>query len=110
MKKLLPLIFLLAPILSQATTQTGTVKYVFARASDGLVIFELVGSSKTLVPGCGPEIYWVLHNEDSNAGKRQYAMLLTAQASGKVVNVAGLGTCTRQPGAAEDVDYIQIND
>lgn len=110
MRKLIPLIFALASTVTHAGTQTGQVKFVNVRASDGLITFGIVGGTKTSAQSCNAtDQYWAIRNEDSNAGKQQYAMLMSAQASGKVVNISGLNTCDRWSGV-EDVDYIQIND
>ena|SRR5688572_21149118 len=109
MNKLLLFVCALVPTLSSAGTQTGTVSYVTVRASDGLVFFRMVGGTKTGAPACATGDYWIIRDENSNAGKQQYTMLLAAQASGKVVNISGLNTCSRWING-EDVDYIQIND
>src|SRR3954468_1738261 len=111
MNKLLLLACALVPIAAYAAagTQTGTVSYVNVRASDGLVFFRIVGGTKTGGPACATGDYWIIRDENSNAGKQQYTMLLAAQASGKVVNISGLNSCNRWVNG-EDVDFIQIND
>lgn len=109
MKKLIPLICVLASPLAHAGSQSGQVSYVNVRASDGLVTFRIVGGAKTNAPTCATGDYWAIRDENSNTGKQQYAMLLAAQASGKVVTISGLNTCNRW-GDAEDANYIQISD
>lgn len=106
-RSLLAAFLLLASTGSYAGNQIGTVNYVIVRASDGLVYFALNGSVKTGSPSCATIGYWMIRDENSNAGKQQYAMLLAAQASGKRLNVVGLNTCNRW-GDGEDVDWMQI--
>ena len=90
-----------------AGDQTGTVKYVIVRASDGLVYFLLQDGTPANKPACATKDYWMIKDENSNAGKQQYSMILAAHASGKTVKVGGLGACTRWSDG-EDVNYIQI--
>lgn len=88
-----------------AGIQTGQVTQILVRASDGLVYFFL---SNTISgrPACATGGYWMLKDENSAAGKRQLAMLMAAKASGQVVTVEGMNTCTRWPNG-EDVNQIQ---
>jgi hypothetical protein len=46
-------------------------------------------------PTCAKNPYWMIRDENSNAGKQQLATLLAAQATGKTVTVNGMGTCQR---------------
>lgn len=91
-----------------AGTQSGTVDYIIVRASDGLVYFTIEGGEIADNPPCAKRGYWMIKDENSNSGKMQYSMILSAQASGKTINVSGLNTCTRW-GDGEDVNYIKIN-
>jgi hypothetical protein len=59
-------------------TITGTVEWVIARASDGLT-YALINGSASGQPACATKGYWVIMDENSEAGKKQYAMLLAAQ-------------------------------
>lgn len=90
-----------------AGSQTGTVENLYVRASDGLVYFALKGTAKTGSPACALIGYWMIKDENSNAGKRQYALLLAAQLAGKTVVVSGMNTCTRWADG-EDVDVATI--
>jgi hypothetical protein len=85
---------------------TGTVASVLVRASDGLT-YVLMNGSASGQPACATNPYWIIMNETSDAGHKQYAMLLDAQASGAQVTIFGNGTCTRWPDG-EDVNMIQI--
>ena len=91
-----------------AGTQIGTVDYIIVRASDGLVYFTIKGGSKNDNPACATNGYWMIKDENSNSGKLQYSMVLSAQASGKTISVTGMNTCTRW-GDGEDVNYIKIS-
>jgi hypothetical protein len=90
-----------------AGTQSGTVNYIIVRASDGLVYFTLKGGSRVGNPSCATHGYWMIKDENSNSGKLQYSMVLSAHASGKTINVTGMNACTRW-GDGEDVNSIQI--
>ncbi len=90
---------------SIAGTQTGTIEHLYVRASDGLVYFVLKGSAKAASPACAKIGYWMLKDENSAAGKRQYALLLAAQMAGKSIAVSGSDTCIRWADG-EDVDMI----
>lgn len=79
----------------QAGTQTGTVDVLYVRASDGLVYFVLKGAAKSGSPTCSMNQYWVIKDENSASGKRQYAQLLAAQLAGKTIEVTGMNTCVR---------------
>jgi hypothetical protein len=51
----------------------------------------------------------MIANENSEAGKRQFAMLLTAYANRSVVQLKGMGTCTRWPDG-EDINEVLLLD
>jgi hypothetical protein len=89
-----------------AGTITGTVEWVIARASDGLT-YAMINGTASGQPACATEQYWIIMDENSEAGKKQYAMLLLAQASGQQIAVGGHNTCTRWPDG-EDIDSVQI--
>ena len=101
------IILSLVSIPSLAGQQTGTVADVVVRASDGLVYFYLKEGNKTASPTCATAGYWMIKDENSNAGKHQFSMVLAAQASGKTVHVSGSNSCTRWHDG-EDVDWIQL--
>lgn len=85
-----------------------------AGSSGGLVGVMIVNSSNFLFftagtkagsPACGSgNGQWAL-NLSTAVGKSTYAMLLTAQAQGKIVYVYGNGTCNGW-GDREDVLYV----
>jgi hypothetical protein len=105
--------FLLVGILAGLTcsamagSQVGKVDYIIVRASDGLVYFGLSGGAKSNSPVCATNSYWMIRDENSEVGKKQYAMLLTAQASGRNSEVSGMNTCNRWSNG-EDVNGLQL--
>ena len=107
MKKTIGILLFVLSFNAYPGSQIGTVKYVIVRASDGLVYFALKEGEFNGRPACARIGYWMIKNENSNAGKQQYAMILSAHASGKIVSVVGTNTCTRW-GDGEDVNTIQI--
>jgi hypothetical protein len=102
---------------SYASTEYGFVKWVGVRASDGLVIFALTTNSnphfppttRTTKPACATAGYWVIRDENSAAGARQYDALMRARAANLVVTIVGAGTCARWPDG-EDADFVQVNE
>jgi hypothetical protein len=90
-----------------AGTQTGLVKDVYIRDSDGLVLVNLSGTA-ALKPGCALRTYWIVPNEKSDSGKRLYAMLISAQLAGRPVTIKGKDTCTRW-GDGEDIDSVDLS-
>lgn len=87
-------LFLLGSVPAQAE-QIGRVTMLSVRSSDGLIHFELDGARGPR-PACAEQHgYWVIRNENSDTGKRQYAMLLAARATGQVLTVTGAGVCDR---------------
>lgn len=85
---------------------TGTIEYVIVRQSDGLIYFGVSGVP-TAKPACAIGSYWMVKDENSNAGKQILAMLLSANAAGQRVRVWGANTCTRWPDG-EDVGALQV--
>ena len=107
--KLLTAILIVISPLAHAGSQTGTIQYLRVRASDGLIYFGLSGSYNA-APSCATASgAWAIRDENSNAGKQQYAMLLAAKLAGKSVAVSGLNTCLRW-GDREDANEIQVID
>jgi len=102
----LALVFtLLAGTSVLASTHTGKIKKLYVRASDGLVYFNLDTSAPNDKPACATKSYWMIKDENSEAGKKQYSMILAAHAAGREITVSGTGECTRW-GDGEDVDSI----
>jgi len=83
---------------------SGKVLQVVVRASDGLV-YAIVSGTPTGQPTCAKGNYWMIMNETSDVGHKQYAMLLQAQATGAQITIWGSGNCTRW-GDGEDIDTI----
>jgi hypothetical protein len=87
---------------------TGQVDYVNVRASDGLVYAGLKNATViSPAPACATIAYWMIKDENSNAGKQQLATLLAAQMTGKTVTIWGGNTCTRWRDG-EDIDAVRI--
>ena len=89
-----------------AGTVTGTIQWVIARSTDGLT-YAMINGTSSGKPACATQGYWVIEDENSEAGKKQYAMLLLAQATGATITVVGNNTCTRWSDA-EDIEYIEL--
>lgn len=89
-----------------AGTQSGKVTKVFVRASDGLIYFFVEGTGAGK-PACASAGYWIIKDENSAAGKRQLAVLLTARASGEAVTISGMNTCARWHDG-EDVEEVVL--
>jgi hypothetical protein len=90
-----------------AGTQTGQVKVIYARDSDGIIVVNLDGTAADH-PGCAQQPYWVVPNEKTDSGKRILALLLAAQLSGRYVTIRGKDTCTRWPDG-EDIDSVTMS-
>jgi hypothetical protein len=92
-----------------AGTVTGKVAVLTTRASDGLQIVEIQGTSSNR-PACAARFsYFMIRDEKSDTGKTQYAMLMAAFLSGKSVRIDGANTCSRWSDGEdiESVIYVQ---
>lgn len=89
-----------------AGSETGQIMYLRTRASDNLVYFALNGSASGK-PACARYAYWMIQDENSATGKRQFAMLMSAMLAGKAVTVSGTGACTRWSDG-EDVEEVVL--
>lgn len=79
---------------ASAGSVSGLVDKLWVRSSDGLhyvTIKGAVGGS----PACATNPYFMIRDEKSDAGKSQFAMLMSAYLSAKPVTIIGTGTCTR---------------
>lgn len=85
---------------------TGTVQQVLVRASDGPV-YAVINGSASGKPACATHSYWMIMDEKSDAGHKQYALLLEAQATGAQVTIYGNGTCNRWADG-EDINGIAV--
>lgn len=92
-----------------AGTVEGTISGLTQRASDGLIVVYISGTSSGRPACASSQVYWLIKDENSNVGKGQYAMLLGARLAGKTVRVVGSNTCTRW-GDGEDINYVDILD
>jgi hypothetical protein len=97
-----------APSAWSQSTQVGTVSRLHVRGTDGLVYFYVAGP-RSPMPGCAIQPYWIVPNESSASAKQQLALLMMAEATGKVVTVVGTGTCSRWPDG-ESVAEIAVSD
>ncbi|WP_323141134.1 hypothetical protein [Massilia phyllosphaerae] len=86
--------------------QTGKIKFLTLRGSDGLILVDLDGplSGK---PSCASYSYWIIKSETSLVGKQQLAFLLAAKTMNQTVSISGTGSCTRWHDG-EDIDAIQL--
>ncbi len=90
-----------------AGSQAGQLTVLRTRSSDNLVFFYLNGTA-TGRPACAAgTTYWMIKDENSATGKRQFAMLMSAMLAGKTVSVSGTGACTRW-GDGEDVEEVVL--
>jgi hypothetical protein len=89
-----------------AGTQTGKVRDVYIRDSDGLILVDLYGTASGH-PACATQPYWLIPRETTESGKRMLAMLLAAQLSGRTVVIRGKDTCSRW-GDGEDIESVGI--
>ena len=94
------------PLVAYAGTVTGTVDILIVRQSDGLTYVYMNGTPSGK-PACATKAYWIIQDENSEAGKKLYALLLAAKASNSEIKIGGAGTCTRWPDG-EDIAWIQL--
>jgi hypothetical protein len=92
---------------SAVGTQTGRITEVHVRASDGLIYFILSGPASGR-PVCATAPYWLVKDENSQAGKQQFAELMLAYSTGTKITVSGTGACTRWADG-EDLNDLSLN-
>jgi hypothetical protein len=91
--------------------QTGFVKALYVRDSDGLIFVDLFGWVDYGGPfpacptGAGP--HWIVPDETSDSGKHLFATLLEALVSGHKVRIQGRNTCTRSS-EGEDIESVEV--
>src|SRR6185436_9111978 len=100
------MILLLASFAASAGQVVGSISYLVQRSSDGLIYMSINGATVGS-PACATGAYFMIANETSEAGKKQFAMLLAAKASGLQVKITGRNTCTRG-GDGEDIDEVWL--
>lgn len=97
-----------APVLA-SNADTGTVSGIYG-THNGAVIFTTSGTRTGTIPACAianPQRFVI--DASTAAGQSAVAVLLTAYAKGKAVNVVGTGSCTIW-GDTETVAYFRIVD
>lgn len=108
MRRAIIVLFSVSMFLSPAFagTQTGQVTQILVRAQDGLIYFQMSGPVTAPRPACAQNTsYWMIRDENSNAGKQQLGLLLAARATGQSITVTGSNTCLRWVDG-EDVNYF----
>ncbi len=93
---------------AMAGSQVGYVAFLEVRDTDGLIYFGLSGTG-TGKPACAVFPAWTLPNENSETGKKLFALLMAARATGQQVSVSGKNACVRW-GDQEDVASIRVLD
>ncbi|MGO4521586.1 hypothetical protein AB4076_13325 [Dyella sp. 2RAF44] len=85
--------------------QSGNVTNVSVRQSDGVIYFTLDGTPTGRAACAASNNLWIIANENSESGKKQFAQLLAAKMNGTPITVLGTGACTRWPDS-EDADTV----
>ena len=93
-----------------AGKQSGFVKDLSVRDSDGLIQVNLFGNVDfgDQHPACGYRSYWIVPNETTESGKRLFTTLLAALLSGHKITVQGKKTCTRWSDG-EDIESVDVH-
>ncbi len=91
---------------SNAGTVTGTIDRLYVRDSDGLT-YVIINAVATGQPACATNAYWMIKDETSESGKKQFSMLLAAKLAGATVQIHGANTCTRWADG-EDINNLEI--
>lgn len=76
-----------------ASDQTGGIQSIQALNDGRIIVF--LQTTRSGKPACATYDYWFVTDENSNAGKTQLAILLSAQAAGRDVQIVGTGSCVR---------------
>jgi hypothetical protein len=98
---------MLAPLAASAGQVAGTINWL-AHRTDGLMYVSINGT-RTGSPSCATIGYFMVRDENSEVGKKQFAMLLAAKATGARVEITGKNTCLRW-GDGEDIDEVKLVD
>lgn len=97
----------MACTIAHAGEGIGTVNSLIVRDSDGLVHVYLSTPPTSRASCAATTVYWMIPNENSETGKKLYAMLLAAQLAGRPVNIVGKNTCVRW-GDGEDIQSVSM--
>jgi hypothetical protein len=92
-----------------AGVMQGTVSLLMTDAvAPNQAFLKINGSFTQAEPGCAPSTnYDFVFDPTTDMGKRWYATLLAAQASGATVEVGGTDQCILRVGY-EDLRYVQV--
>jgi hypothetical protein len=92
-----------------AAGQTGFIRDLYVRDSDGLILVDLFGPAdfRVVHPACASQTYWVIPSETTESGKRLFATLLAALIAGEKITIYGKNTCTRWANG-EDIDTVGV--
>lgn len=85
----------------------GTVNTLIQRASDGLIYVRINGTANEIGCASSADTFWAIHDEDTEEGKRQFAMLMLAYANRSVVVLTAMSTCNRYPGL-QDIQEVRL--
>jgi hypothetical protein len=114
MKSRLAVTMILASLCAAAVTpatagsQTGYIKTLYVRDSDGLIFVDVFGwRDFDMYSGPCPTSHWVIPNESTESGRRLFATLLQALITGHKIRIQGNYTCTR-PSAGEDIVSVEV--
>src|ERR1700741_3190204 len=101
------ILFQMAPS-ALAGSQTGYITFLEVRDTDGLIYFGLTGTASGK-PTCAVFSAWTLSNENSETGKKLFALLASARVAGQQVSINGKNTCVRWADQ-EDVASVRVTD
>jgi hypothetical protein len=116
MKVRLAVTTLLASLCAAAVTpatasgQTGFVKTLYVRDSDGLIFVDLFGwvDYGDYSPACPrAHSHWIVPDETTDSGQRLFATLLEALVTGHKIRIQGRHTCNRTS-EGEDIESVEV--
>ena len=91
-----------------AARQSGYVKDLYVRDSDGLIFVDLFGAVDFGNPHpCGTRSSWIVPDEKTESGKRLFSTLLAALVAGHRITIQGKNTCTRSS-EGEDIQSVEV--
>jgi hypothetical protein len=91
-----------------AGAQTGFIKTLYVRDSDGLIFVDVFGwRDFDNYLGTCPRTHWIIRDESADSGKRLFATLLEALISGHKIRIQGKDTCTRSS-EGEDIESVEV--
>jgi len=88
------------------SNQSGAVKDIVERPSDGAVLVSLTGPLHAKA-SCSAGSYWVIKDEKTRSGKIQRDALEKARSEKQNVTFIGAGSCSRVSDG-EDIDSIVV--